>query len=71
MWMYHCHILEHADAGMMGHLHVIDPNAPASAAPETSAHMHMHMPTHAESAGAAAARVGGASSDGDPPDAQQ
>lgn len=22
MWMYHCHILDHADAGMMGHLHV-------------------------------------------------
>ncbi len=21
-WMYHCHILDHADAGMMGHLHV-------------------------------------------------
>jgi FtsP/CotA-like multicopper oxidase with cupredoxin domain len=23
MWMYHCHILDHADAGMMGHLHVM------------------------------------------------
>jgi FtsP/CotA-like multicopper oxidase with cupredoxin domain len=23
-WMYHCHILDHAEAGMMGHLHVID-----------------------------------------------
>jgi FtsP/CotA-like multicopper oxidase with cupredoxin domain len=23
MWMYHCHILDHADAGMMGHLHVL------------------------------------------------
>lgn len=22
MWMYHCHILDHADVGMMGHLHV-------------------------------------------------
>jgi FtsP/CotA-like multicopper oxidase with cupredoxin domain len=22
MWMYHCHILDHAEAGMMGHLHV-------------------------------------------------
>jgi FtsP/CotA-like multicopper oxidase with cupredoxin domain len=22
MWMYHCHILDHADAGMMGHVHV-------------------------------------------------
>ena len=28
MWMYHCHILDHAEAGMMGHLHV----APADAA---------------------------------------
>jgi FtsP/CotA-like multicopper oxidase with cupredoxin domain len=23
MWMYHCHILDHAEAGMMGHLHVL------------------------------------------------
>ncbi len=22
MWMYHCHILDHAEVGMMGHLHV-------------------------------------------------
>jgi FtsP/CotA-like multicopper oxidase with cupredoxin domain len=28
MWMYHCHILDHAEAGMMGHLHV----APADGA---------------------------------------
>ena len=46
MWMYHCHILEHADAGMMGHLHVIDPAAPESASPASSA--HMHMPGHAQ-----------------------
>jgi FtsP/CotA-like multicopper oxidase with cupredoxin domain len=25
MWMYHCHILDHAEAGMMGHLHVREP----------------------------------------------
>jgi FtsP/CotA-like multicopper oxidase with cupredoxin domain len=25
MWMYHCHILEHHEAGMMGHFEVIDP----------------------------------------------
>jgi FtsP/CotA-like multicopper oxidase with cupredoxin domain len=30
MWMYHCHILDHAEVGMMGHLHVVDPAAPAS-----------------------------------------
>jgi FtsP/CotA-like multicopper oxidase with cupredoxin domain len=23
MWMFHCHILDHAEAGMMGHLHVM------------------------------------------------
>jgi len=67
MWMYHCHILEHADAGMMGHLHVIDPNAPAS--PDT--HTHMHMPARPESAGSAPAHVGVADSNGDSPDAQQ
>ena len=25
MWMYHCHILEHHAAGMMGHFEVVDP----------------------------------------------
>ncbi|MBT9555791.1 MAG: multicopper oxidase family protein [Myxococcales bacterium] len=24
MWMYHCHILEHAESGMMAELHVVD-----------------------------------------------
>ncbi len=28
MWMYHCHILDHAEVGMMGHLHVRDPSEP-------------------------------------------
>jgi FtsP/CotA-like multicopper oxidase with cupredoxin domain len=23
MWMFHCHILDHADAGMMGMLHLM------------------------------------------------
>jgi len=27
-WMYHCHILEHHAAGMMGHFEVIDPTKP-------------------------------------------
>jgi hypothetical protein len=22
MWMFHCHILDHAEVGMMGHLHL-------------------------------------------------
>jgi FtsP/CotA-like multicopper oxidase with cupredoxin domain len=32
-WMYHCHILDHAEAGMMGTLLVRDPNAAVSEAP--------------------------------------
>ena len=51
MWMYHCHILDHAEAGMMGHLHVIDPNAPASDS-QTSAR-HMHSPAHSGTASTA------------------
>ena len=27
MWMFHCHILDHADAGMMGALMVMEPHA--------------------------------------------
>ena len=27
MWMFHCHILDHADAGMMGSLMVMEPDA--------------------------------------------
>ena len=69
MWMYHCHILEHADAGMMGHLHVIDPAAPVSAAPSESA--HMHMPAHAHDVKAVAADAGSPPSDADSVGAQQ
>jgi FtsP/CotA-like multicopper oxidase with cupredoxin domain len=32
-WMYHCHILDHAEAGMMGTLVVRDPSAPAAELP--------------------------------------
>jgi FtsP/CotA-like multicopper oxidase with cupredoxin domain len=28
VWMYHCHILDHAEAGMMGQLHVAGPGEP-------------------------------------------
>ncbi len=28
-WMYHCHILEHAERGMMGHLIVVEGDVPA------------------------------------------
>jgi FtsP/CotA-like multicopper oxidase with cupredoxin domain len=38
-WMYHCHILDHADVGMMGHLLVRDPNAQGSALPPA---VHRH-----------------------------
>jgi len=38
-WMYHCHILDHAEAGMMGHIVVRDPNAP-EATPAPAAHHH-------------------------------
>jgi len=30
--MFHCHILEHEDSGMMAHLRVVDPKNPAAAA---------------------------------------
>jgi len=39
-WMYHCHILDHAEAGMMGHIVVRDPNAPALGAPPAEHHHH-------------------------------
>jgi FtsP/CotA-like multicopper oxidase with cupredoxin domain len=41
MWMYHCHILDHAETGMMGHLHVVDPSAPVAAGHAAGA-MHTH-----------------------------
>jgi FtsP/CotA-like multicopper oxidase with cupredoxin domain len=28
MWMFHCHILDHAEAGMMGSLMVMEPPSP-------------------------------------------
>jgi FtsP/CotA-like multicopper oxidase with cupredoxin domain len=39
VWMYHCHILDHAEVGMMGYLVVSDPNAPPLAVMP-----HMHPP---------------------------
>ncbi|HUO66171.1 MAG TPA: multicopper oxidase family protein [Gammaproteobacteria bacterium] len=69
MWMYHCHILDHAEIGMMGHLHVTDPAAPASASP--AMHMHMHMPAHAQDAGAVPTNAGSTPSDGERTDAPQ
>lgn len=31
-WMFHCHIVDHADLGMMGMLHVLDPEEPHTVA---------------------------------------
>jgi FtsP/CotA-like multicopper oxidase with cupredoxin domain len=30
MWMFHCHLLDHAEAGMMAALMVDPPDAPAA-----------------------------------------
>jgi FtsP/CotA-like multicopper oxidase with cupredoxin domain len=40
-WMYHCHILEHHEAGMMGHFEVVDPNRKADV-PMAHHHHHHH-----------------------------
>ena len=41
-WMYHCHILEHHEAGMMGHFEVADP----AVGPKGSGHDHHHHHHH-------------------------
>jgi FtsP/CotA-like multicopper oxidase with cupredoxin domain len=40
VWMYHCHILDHAEVGMMGHLIVRDPSAPPLPAAALTPHAH-------------------------------
>ncbi|HEX6598050.1 MAG TPA: multicopper oxidase family protein [Gemmatimonadaceae bacterium] len=40
-WMYHCHILEHHAAGMMGHFAVVRPGHEANAS-SAAAHHHHH-----------------------------
>ena len=42
MWMYHCHILEHHEAGMMGHFEIVDP----AKGPSNHVHHHHHMQHH-------------------------
>ena len=42
MWMYHCHILEHHEAGMMGHFEVIDRSTGPSQHIHHQHHMHHH-----------------------------
>jgi len=42
-WMYHCHILEHHEAGMMGHFEVVSPEtAQSSPASVHRHHVHHH-----------------------------
>jgi len=38
-WMYHCHILEHHEAGMMGHFEIINREKDSL----RSAHHHHHQ----------------------------
>ena len=40
-WMYHCHILEHHEAGMMGHFEVVSPETPQSSPASVHRH-HVH-----------------------------
>ena len=42
MWMYHCHILEHHEAGMMGHFEVIDRSKGSLQNIHHQQHMHHH-----------------------------
>ena len=44
MWMYHCHILEHHEAGMMANFEVIDPNKilPGDGGVKNSGAQHAH-----------------------------
>jgi len=42
MWMYHCHILEHHEAGMMAHFEVVNGDKPVT---ESSSH-HKHHNHH-------------------------
>ena len=46
-WMFHCHILDHAEAGMMGHFAGRDPKPPH--APLVKQHAHVdHAGGHIE-----------------------
>ena len=38
-WMYHCHILEHHEAGMMAHFDVVNDDKPMT---EAKPHHHHH-----------------------------
>jgi FtsP/CotA-like multicopper oxidase with cupredoxin domain len=42
-WMYHCHIIEHHEAGMMGHFDVVAAEETLSTRQHTAHHHHHHM----------------------------
>ena len=41
-WMYHCHILEHHEAGMMAHFQVVRPGEEAKSHAHAHGHQHHH-----------------------------
>jgi FtsP/CotA-like multicopper oxidase with cupredoxin domain len=41
-WMYHCHILEHHEAGMMGHFEVVEPSKQPTGMMPHQHHHHKH-----------------------------
>jgi FtsP/CotA-like multicopper oxidase with cupredoxin domain len=42
LWMFHCHILDHAEVGMMGHLQVLPKGAKPGASAAPPAHHRSH-----------------------------
>ena len=47
-WMYHCHILEHHEAGMMAHFEIIDPAKGDNDAPSKGGSHKPHLHHHAQ-----------------------
>lgn len=45
VWMYHCHILEHHEAGMMANFEVVDGSSPRHSQESEKSHMH-HVHRH-------------------------
>ena len=41
-WMYHCHIIEHHEAGMMAHFRVVRPGEESAGEPMPADHHHHH-----------------------------
>jgi FtsP/CotA-like multicopper oxidase with cupredoxin domain len=45
-WMYHCHILEHHEAGMMGHFDVVGQDSSTANSHNGHHHQHHHLGAH-------------------------